>query len=182
MKQIKKSLLPIFLITMLISCKKDKTGSEAADQLPPSTQIGANTFGCLVNGTVWIPKGFSGTGTPNPHIIYSTGLNGLPYLMIETKQIIENSVEGTIILYFFNLDHIGNFDYSADFNFSFGWSKYFGQCGVLPSDTSLNKSGVGTVTKLDLQNRIISGTFNCMFKITQCETISLSNGRFDIKF
>ena len=50
------------LISVLLSashCKKDKTPE---DQLPPETQTGAGTFGCLVNGNVFIPKGspFSG--------------------------------------------------------------------------------------------------------------------------
>ena len=27
------------------------------EQLPPATQTGANTFGCLVDGEVYIPKG-----------------------------------------------------------------------------------------------------------------------------
>ena len=32
------------------------------DQLPPITQNGANTFGCVINGEVLIPK--DGTGIP----------------------------------------------------------------------------------------------------------------------
>ncbi len=35
------------------SCKKEKTG---ADGLPPATQTGANTFGCLVNGVLFYLK------------------------------------------------------------------------------------------------------------------------------
>ena len=53
-----KKILTPFLAILLIaaSCKKTKTESESPDQLPPITQTGANTFGCLINGNVWLPK------------------------------------------------------------------------------------------------------------------------------
>ncbi|MCW3074373.1 MAG: hypothetical protein JWP69_1442 [Flaviaesturariibacter sp.] len=50
------------LMLTSVSCKKDKDN----DKLPPITQNGANTFGCLVNGKVWLPKGYSTNGAPNP--------------------------------------------------------------------------------------------------------------------
>jgi hypothetical protein len=37
------------------SCKKDEPKPE--DALPPATQTGANTFGCLIDGKPWIPNG-----------------------------------------------------------------------------------------------------------------------------
>ena len=57
-----KKILTPFLAILLIaaSCKKTKTESESPDQLPPITQTGANTFGCLINGNVWLPKGYDG--------------------------------------------------------------------------------------------------------------------------
>src|ERR1700704_854943 len=35
-------------------CRKNKSPEE---QLPPETQVGAGTFGCLVNGSAFKPKG-----------------------------------------------------------------------------------------------------------------------------
>jgi len=35
------------------------------EQLPPATQTGANTFGCLLNGEAWTPSGNNGYGTGN---------------------------------------------------------------------------------------------------------------------
>jgi len=57
--------------------KKDNNNN--ADSLPPATQTGANTLGCLVNGKVFVPKGHGGTGRPNPHVQYDYDLNGKPY-------------------------------------------------------------------------------------------------------
>ena len=33
---------------------------EGAEVLPEATMEGKNTFGCLVNGEVWLPKGYAG--------------------------------------------------------------------------------------------------------------------------
>ncbi len=53
-----KQLLLLFLSLVLLSssCKKNKPDNPI-DQLPPETQIGANTFGFLVDGKVFLPKG-----------------------------------------------------------------------------------------------------------------------------
>ena len=61
------SLLIVFTFLLLIasSCKKESN----KDKLPPATQTGENTFGCLVNGKVFVPKGYDGTGRPNPYIL-----------------------------------------------------------------------------------------------------------------
>ena len=86
-----KKIITVILLSTLLgaSCKKTNTPSPT-DQLPPTTQTGANTFGCLVNGKVYVPKGSSGTGSPNPKTIYDIGLNGVPNLLINANQY-ENS-------------------------------------------------------------------------------------------
>jgi hypothetical protein len=42
-------------ITLLTACDKDGQIFAGKDQLPPETQTGANTVGCLVNGKVFLP-------------------------------------------------------------------------------------------------------------------------------
>ncbi len=53
-----KQLLLIIASFVLLSssCRKPKPVNPV-DQLPPETQAGANTFGCLIDGKVFIPKG-----------------------------------------------------------------------------------------------------------------------------
>jgi hypothetical protein len=41
-----------FLILMSSGCKKRQE-----NKLPPATQSGANTFGCLIDGKAWVPTG-----------------------------------------------------------------------------------------------------------------------------
>ena len=72
-------LLAIAITLIFASCKK-----ENEDTLPPATQTGAGTFGCRINGKVYVPKGNSGTGAPNPKVQYDLDLNGQTYLSIGT--------------------------------------------------------------------------------------------------
>ena len=178
-----KKIITVILLSTLLgaSCKKTST-PDPADQLPPATQTGANTFGCLVNDKVWIPKGYLGTGSPNPNIKMEIGLNGRPTLTIDTKQISNTTVEGTIFLSIGNLDHLGDYNYSTDLNFLFGWSKYFGQCGTPVFDSTVQKWGKVKIVKLDNQSNIVSGSFILKFKRPNCDTIFLNDGRFDIKY
>ncbi len=50
-----KKLLLILLTTFsLNSCDKDNNNCQGIDCLPPATQTGAGTFGCLVNGVPYV--------------------------------------------------------------------------------------------------------------------------------
>jgi hypothetical protein len=52
-------------ILMTSSCKKNNGSS-----LPPATQTGAHTFGCLINGQVFTPGGGDGLGGGNLTAIF----------------------------------------------------------------------------------------------------------------
>jgi len=161
------------------SCKKENKNE---NQLPPATQTGANTFGCLVNGKVFVPKGYGSTGRSNPHVQYDYDLNGKPYLSIDARQFINsNNSTGAVNIVFKDIVNTGSYNIPTNFTFSFGWEK-FGICGTPAFDTTVQKRGGGIITKLDISNRIISGTFNCKFKHSQCDTVYITDGRFDIKF
>ncbi|QKG53326.1 hypothetical protein [Hymenobacter sp. BRD67] len=56
--------LQLSLLTALLGltqCQKsDPSLAKPEDQLPPATQTGAGTFGCLFNGQPWTPQGYDG--------------------------------------------------------------------------------------------------------------------------
>jgi hypothetical protein len=182
MKQIKLLLFIIACTNIFAACKKDKNTTEPTDQLPPATQTGANTFGCLVNGKVFTPSGFNGNGNANPKKTYDIGINGLPYLSIDSYIYVDNISKGNIFISFASLNSIGGYPYPNKFDFLIGWSSILGNCTTVAFDTTIKKSGVGIITRLDIPNRIISGTFDCKFKTLQCDTVFITDGRFDIKF
>ena len=51
------AVLLLFIFSTFEGCKKHTNSGNPIDQLPPETQTGANTFGCLINGEVFLPKG-----------------------------------------------------------------------------------------------------------------------------
>jgi hypothetical protein len=55
-------------LTSLTSCKKDDVNKSPVDQLPPATQEGALTFGCLINGEPFVV-----TNTSRMVAIYQQG-------------------------------------------------------------------------------------------------------------
>lgn len=66
----KKIILFFLAVTgIFVSCKKESTSQDELAKLPPATQTGANTFGCLVNGKAFMPKGSTGIGKPNYRVM-----------------------------------------------------------------------------------------------------------------
>ncbi len=168
----------VFLLLTAMSCKKDKA---TGDKLPPATQTGANTFGCLVNGKVYIPKGYSGTGNPNYKAVYEF-FNGRPYFKIITERYVDDSFNGEIYFSIDSWHHTGIYPIRANKNRKVYGGKFFNNCGISGFDTTTYQNGSFNVTKLALQNGIISGTFNCKIKPANCDTIRITDGRFDYKF
>ena len=171
----------IWLWVIALSCFFASCKKEREDTLPPATQTGAGTFGCKINGKVFIAKGSSGTGTPNPHIQYDIDLIGQPYLSIEAKRYEGTNVNGSALLFFLNVNRLGSYLIPSNFKYSVGWSSFISGCGVGNLDTSVTAWG-GVITRLDITNRIISGTFDFKALKPGCDTVRVTDGRFDIKF
>lgn len=71
-----KTALLLFVITFL-NCENN----DPEDQLPPITQTGANTFGAIVNGKVFVAKdktGYTPPGGGTPKGIAITAGSSLP--------------------------------------------------------------------------------------------------------
>ncbi len=62
MKQLQILAFSFLIMVCCNCCKKDSTNTTDVPGLPPATQIGANTFGFLLNGQPWVPKGNNGGG------------------------------------------------------------------------------------------------------------------------
>ncbi len=77
-------LFTIFVFSASLKCKKTPAPPplSTTEQLPPATQEGKNTFGFLLNGKVWVPKGNSGSS--NPSWYYDAGLNNGSFNMVAT--------------------------------------------------------------------------------------------------
>lgn len=183
MKQIAKHLLGIIIVSLTISCTKDNNLSDTDNipGLPPVTQIGANTFGCLVNGKPWVPSG--NNGTANLSIDYDPGINNGGF-GISAYKVLSNIAIEYIDIGSWNLNsRIAPFDIDlGNPNTSYiAMSKSIG-CVIMSNDTLVKKSGTIFFDYYNKQTKIIAGRFEAVIYKNGCDTMKISHGRFDFKF
>jgi hypothetical protein len=158
---------------------KGKDNPSPEEQLPPETQIGANTFGCLVNGKPWTPKGFKGPLVgPNFDVVYDPSHEG-GNLDIQTYRV-EDGEDSYITIFAFGISNQGV--YSLDLPASSPRrGAYYAQFCDYNDDDEIYRKGSLTITKLDMQQRIVSGRFEFVLAKQGCDTIKVTQGRFDKK-
>ena len=170
MKQIRTVLLITFLLTFT-SC--DLFNLDQEPTLPEITQEGAGTFGCLIDGELFLHSGPDPTGgmRGNPHATY-TEISGS--LIVQSQ----NSSNWRIALAlepFFKQGQINFIETSVlrDLTLSNCASFYLDT-----SNTSIN------ISLLDIENDIISGTFSGNY-LNECDStnvVEITQGRFDLVY
>ena len=173
----------LLLLTQCSKCKNDPAPTDPASRLPPATQTGANTFGCLLNGQPYTPQGRVGSG-PNFALSYDAGFNGGD-LIVRTYQGDGQGGNVAIDLHFVPGASIGT--YSLNLPGGVGGASYTNSrdkslCGEILTDASISyRRGSLTITRLDPSLKIIAGTFELRFVRPGCDTIRITQGRFDKK-
>ena len=192
MKTKLKILNLILLCNFMIACSSDDDssgGNNPINQLPEATQVGANTFGALVNGEPITPKG----GGINPNLVafyqfvdgayfFSVGIvhnenrNGNMFnsLLQVTNNKSEINESDLIILNKTNIeDGVGGAGIfqSNDDKFMIG-----------SFETNESYTGEMKITHLDEQNRIVSGTFWFDAVNEDGEVVEVREGRFDVTY
>ncbi len=179
----KHLLILSFALLGLSQCKSHNSDPSPVDQLPPATQTGANTFGCLLNGKVWTPT-YGLTGLTSPfRVTYDPGyLDGALQVKVNRYPIPNSSIlqamtfgaayVNKVGVYKFPLNGINGFFYGDTSNNSLCGN--YGDPG-----TSTYQDGTLTITRLDLMKGIISGTFNFTLAQPGCDTLKITQGRFD---
>ena len=175
-------LLFVPLALLLAQCKK--ADQAPADQLPPATQTGAGTFGCLVNGQPWTPNGFVGLST-NYAVTYDPGYLG-GALQVKTYRYTGANDDVYQAMTFGAAGVTGpgahafplagpNGIYYADYG-QLAPCRYFGSLPV-----PLYQTGTLTLTRFDLTQGIVAGTFSFTMVQAGCDTLKITQGRFDKK-
>lgn len=177
-----KRILFVFLLSLLFSasCKRTITPTTPppeVEQLPPATQEGKNTFGCLINGNIWIP--YKTDFSRKLEVWYDqTYRNGSIRIIAERRK---QAIDQNITIAIDSLDHVGF--YSLNYRESkIYYDDLIKNCIYDSFDASVFKTGNLNITKLDYQNRIIAGTFEFTIIKSGCDTIKATQGRFDVKF
>ncbi|MDX1906379.1 MAG: hypothetical protein SF053_05035 [Bacteroidia bacterium] len=163
-------LMAALLILLMNACDRPLFGPN----LPRETQEGANTFGCRVDGEVWLPN--------NPVFPYISRGASYGY----------GSIRGTVRVFANNEDRVDGFDFYLE-------KLVFGPSRFVLSDTLQNplvgyqkngeiywaQNGELAITHLDTtQAGFISGTFwfKAVNRTDSTDTIHLTDGRFDVRF
>ncbi len=173
-------VIAAFLMSMG-SCKKEpSTPSEPYDPntLPPLTHQGKNTFGCLVNGEVWVayaPFTVGGAADMDGSYTLSTGrfyLKGTK----KTPEIFEDVVIGTIEVF-----STGNYPMYISHEQVIGFSDYKGNHNCGNFYKIIDSPGTISITYFSIPEKIISGTFAMDLVNPSCpgDTIRIREGRFD---
>ena len=179
--------LAVLFCTSMAACRKEKKFQTELEKLPPITQTGANTFGCLVNGVAWLPNGRRPDrwlGKPNLEVYYNQdstyrmfGINAGQYkgmrsnISFGTSKILQL---GEYKFDFANIDNRNHFDYSK-YTPSGSNLEY-----SIPYESHTYRKGKLVISKL---GNIFSGTFEIEFcKPNSRDTTRITDGRFDVKF
>ncbi len=184
--------LRICLCVMLLafasckSCKKELTTADLIAQLPPETQTGANTFGCLIDGVPYVPNGATSclSGTCPPIIggyLSNNSANG-PRNSVEILTNSMNGLNSLIYLAGVNTSGVYPLRYNSNNGYAFVYVPQKDNTPILTVFTYGSTSGQVNVTKADTVNKIVAGTFE--FEATHIQTgktIKITNGRFDLK-
>ena len=120
---------------------------------------------------------------PNFSCSYDPALNG-GNLGITAQQF-DNSGSGvsTFGLGVDTVYQIGNINFNKNrVRLGFGSNPLIPNCGFLFNDPNLFISGNINITRFDLSAGIISGTFAFKCKKNGCDTLNITDGRFDWKF
>ncbi|KAA5827837.1 hypothetical protein FPF71_03080 [Algibacter amylolyticus] len=175
-KPMKKLILILIIIPLITlnttSCiNDDDVSKDPIDQLPLGTQTGENTFGCLING-----KPLSVSNSREITAIYQGGV-----LQLGGGE--ENSNEDIDIT--INLEAPLDIDTSYDLT---SYPNYISKFRKILNNVNCSYEYLDTyegsikLSKFDRVNYIVSGTFEFSTVTDNCETINITDGRFDMKY
>lgn len=173
--------LCLAMLTQCSKCKRDDPApqlpKDPLSTLPPETQTGIGSFGCLVDGQAMsVSSAFLTSGDRSCNscltVASQTSIAQPEYVI---SLLLTGPLQNGRI---FTLSK-----YSEPVNFSlntFSVNPYIKQCYY---SGNFIKSGQVTLVKFDPVARIAAGRF--AFKLYEpggCDTLRVTNGRFDVKF
>jgi hypothetical protein len=186
-------LLLISGLIFLTSCFND----EVFPTLPPETQEGLNTFGCLVDGVLITPSdgedGIGGQGARGLNVKYrslDTGYPNVPYMSFFARDY--SAGIGPEYVYFYiptilnkGLFAIGPSNGQEEFASPSNTHIFVGiwkDRNTFMKYLSIDQAGQIKITKFNPDQSLVAGTFSATLvdEETRLDTIWVTEGRFDI--
>lgn len=163
------------VLTTCDECKDDPKPLTELEKLPPATQVGKNTFGCLVDGKAWV------TGSSiDVDAFYQEGVLSITAVNSENTEIIfiyMYEVNLSVQSYALPKENPGNITSLA------GLNEY--KTTLCRFETTASYTGSVEITHFDqtFGKWIISGTFEFAGYSGDCQrALSVTDGRFDVTY
>ena len=178
-----KNLLFLFIAALTLSCcdKDDDKPIAEIDKLPPATQTGANTFGCLLDGEIFKPGIYH-----NSCNCFYQYVNGYYYFNVGANNTTNNILKGIMIgtdRLTITEGQILNLYERVNGNAFGSLSNLDDNTGIYQNNyTSTTNTGELKITKLDIKNNIVAGTFWYDIKDNKGVIHQIREGRFDMQF
>ncbi|MFV0606895.1 MAG: hypothetical protein ACK5NK_13760 [Niabella sp.] len=167
--------LSVYALFLAGSCDKE----DEDPQLPPITQTGVGTFGCLVDGEIWIPE--LAIAFPTQPKVSAELIREFGYQMWEI-----GASQGAQSSFYFGIYEdslkLGKINISANEIYGNGiglyyFSKTYDRASFAWQEDLFEQF---YITKLDTINKIISGTFAFDAVNLSNDTVKIREGRFDL--
>lgn len=172
----------IFLSLVFIGLISCKNRDQDFNTLPEVTQWGANTAGALVDGKVWVATS-DRLNTANGSGTYCEKFNNNYTIKLDLRQE-KNSYNNAILIQVLIIDLELNKKYDiitetpdSDYSFAIFTDNASGSFSTNPGHV-----GSITISKIDIKNQIVSGTFNFNAEDRKGNAVKITDGRFDKRF
>jgi hypothetical protein len=172
-------LIALTLTCFITSCKKE------IENLPDTTETGANTFGAKINGENWGPLGFGIVPTAPTLEVRFWGDSSV---FINVRNFSRSPVETEMEIYLENISAPGIYPLNQTTtvfpNHTASYAYYLKRNFTVTDEwiTSSTATGQVQVTRFDRANKIISGSFSFTADAKYGSApLLVTDGRFDLK-
>lgn len=173
-------LLALFIsLLAMLSCKKDKK-----EELPPETQTGAGTFGCLVDREVYTPGGVSAFGGSELGVYYQL-VNGRYHFVINARNDEGNANRAVgVFTDSLQISEGKKYEFSSRKNGNVSAGYIYSGNNVFKTFLTDGDQYTGElwIKKLDTIQQIVSGTFWYDAVSSKGEKAEIREGRFDLRY
>lgn len=161
----------VYVLLLLPGCLEESVNLTELEKLPPATHAGKNTFGCLVNGEAWVT-----VSSIDAVALYQTGV-----LQISAGIREKGRHQSISIVILGDVTQGPPYNLTEDPQRQAGFSatRADGACYYVKENTL---SGNLKITTLYKVGGIIAGTFEFTTHLDGCDTIKVTDGRFDLTF
>jgi hypothetical protein len=173
-----KRIFGILMIALMVACEKEK--SPLPTELPPITEEGKNTFGCMIGDEIYVPeiRTYVCCEAQAVPIIFDFPESPIYLFRVSTVRYVDRDDQLMDAMVEFSVD--SSLSKVGEYQFSHMIVKHENVYYYM--DTT--ESNLLNISIFDSINGIISGTFYCTLidkNNTNSKMINITNGRFDLK-